>query len=781
METNNSDEIYKIVFCNMKLNKILFAIATTVAMVGCNNPATLVMSVDQMGIEVSANENREYSYSDKRSGYYYGRTHQNCDEWYAGWNVKQRRIVSDYALYVDTTPLLRTDAQVTVYPHYLERVFDKAVERFAMVDNHALLSIELIDVQGNEVAIAIDTTLVMSPLFDDEILWYTPRETPELLLAIAPLQAVECVWYEGRLQAPAEAKGFVMTYGCREECEQNIAQFREEGNVWLSSREERMNNLVAVSNPMKSNLDSLDRAIAWLLLTTDELVTQQQGRGIYAGLPWFNEYWGRDMFISMPGATLVNGEFEITREILSDFSRLQDVDPKSPTLGRIPNRANVDGILYNTTDGTPRFVMQVADYVRYSGDTAFIREIYPAVSRSITASIALFTDENGYLCHADADTWMDVKRNGIPGSPRGNRANDIQALWYHQLIDGAYMARYMGDNLAAMEWEARAQILKESFSKDYCDTTRRMVIDHLNVDGSRDMQMRPNQLYTFELIDDKEFCRDVTRRVWEELVYPWGVGSLSQHDDDFHPQHENWHYYHKDDAYHNGTVWLWNNGHAMQRMIEMGQPDIAWQLFNNMNRQALVQGAVGSLSENADAHPREGASWANRSGTFLQAWSNAEQLRVWYQYFLGIRPDMVNRVITLQPQLPSAVTSITYSERVGKGAIIGTFERTEEETIYGYMLRDEEATLRIAISHYAPFEVTLSDGEMLLITDNGQLTWKVKSVNGESSENNIHPSEELVQQIAENNAFFEGTQFCKPVHRDGLKAFSTYHEEALTY
>ena len=45
---------------------------------------------------------------------------------------------------------------------------------------------------------------------------------------------------------------------------------------------------------------------------------------------------------------------------------------------------------------------------------------------------------------------------------------------------------------------------------------------------------------------------------------------------------------------------------AMQRMIENGQQDIAYALFKNMNRQALAEGAVGSLSENADAWPRAG-------------------------------------------------------------------------------------------------------------------------------------------------------------------------------
>ena len=768
----------------MKFKKILPVIALAVTFVACNKPATPVMSVDKLGIEVTPEQNREYSYGDKYRSYYYGRTHQDrSTDWYAGWNIKQRRIVSDYSLYVDTAHLSREQAHVTVYPHYICRSYNQAVESMAMVDELAVISIRLADVTGDSIAIGIDTTLVTNPRYEEGILWFTPHETPDSLLAVAPHTDVLATYNDNRLQVPASAQGFILAYGTKQACIDNIAAFREKGDSMLEARKERMNNLITRANPMKSNLDSLDSAIAWLLLTTDQLVTHQQGYGIYAGLPWFNEYWGRDMFISMPGATLINGEFDITRQILTDFTQLQDRDPKSPTLGRIPNRANVDGILYNTTDGTPRFVMQVADYVRYSGDTAFIRAIYPAVLLCTNASIANFTDAEGYLCHADADTWMDVKRNNIPGSPRGNRANDIQALWYQQLIDAAYMARYMGHELTAVEWETRAEIMREAFMRDFCDTTQYFVADHLNMDGSRDMQVRPNQLYALELVDDYNFRRHVTRRVWEELVYPWGVGSLSQLDDNFHPQHENWHYYHKDDAYHNGTVWLWNNGHAMQRMIEMGQPDIAWQLFNNMNRQALAQGAVGSLSENADAHPRQGATWANRSGTFLQAWSNAEQLRVWYQYFLGIRPDMVNRVITLNPQLPTDITSITYSQRVGKGDILGTYERTSLKTQYAYMLRNEEATLHIALPLFAPFDIQAQDAQSVLLTvENNKLTVMVKDADGNILQNfECEQDPTLVQIAAENDAFFEGTQFCQPVHRENLPCFATYYEEALTY
>ena len=99
-----------------------------------------------------------------------------------------------------------------------------------------------------------------------------------------------------------------------------------------------------------------------------------------------------------------------------------------------------------------------------------------------------------------------------------------------------------------------------------------------------------------------------TKEVWERLVYPWGVSSLDQSDEQFHPYHEQWYRYHKDDAYHNGTIWLWNNGMAMQRMIENGQADIAYTLFWNMNRQALAEGAVRECGCMATCRADMGAS-----------------------------------------------------------------------------------------------------------------------------------------------------------------------------
>ena len=705
-------------------------ISLAAAAVIASSCGTENFKTDEIGITVTPTENREYSYTDKKSGFWYGRTHNDePQDWYSGWNMAKKRVLSDYTLGVNGQNLSRKDASCVVYPDRLVRQWENAIETFQMVDDLPIIYIG-VETDADSISCSLNLGLIAEVTETPDQMLFSPHEDMSNCIMLAPAKDFQFRTTENGIVTSADAGGFILTYGRPYECQALADNFRENGAELLMERKERINDLITEYNPVKSNLPDLDKALDWITITMDELITCQQGNGIYAGLPWFNEYWGRDMFISMPGACLVTGQLDVAKEILKDFATLQDTNPKSETYGRIPNRANLEGILYNTTDGTPRFVIQAYELAQYCGDTEFLADLYPAIKMSIDASIANYTDEKGYLTHADADTWMDVKRNGIPGSPRGNRANDIQALWYGQLMAGAKIAAILGEEDSAEQWSGIAQMLAANFENDFCNKEDNMVYDHINADGSADIQLRPNQLYCFDLINDDDFKQRVTRSVWEELVYPWGVASLAQWDLQFHPQHENWHYYHKDDAYHNGTIWLWNNGIAMQRMIEYGQVDTAWELFKNMNRQALVEGAVGSLSENADAHPREGQTWVNRSGTFLQAWSNAEHLRVWYQHFLGIRPDLLHGVIVVEPRIPSEITSLETSVKVGDGTL-----------------------------HYS-----YRNGRVTVKLEGCNATLDVRTPTGH-----------------QDNPVFEGVKFCEPNPLESYPCFKTYHETALTY
>ena len=686
------------------------------------NISLMSQTIGELDIKVNKTENREYSFTDKKSGFWYGRTHQDQPiDWYAGWNVAKKRVLSDYTLFVDGKRMKRVDAiDVTVNPLGIKRKWNAVEEDMLLLDNNLILIVNVNAPKEKNIALSLTF----------------PDDADKDLVGVYALDGTTSKKHGEKFSIPASKKGFLLVYGTDEEKSKLIANFITNGDKLLDERRSRMENIIGNTNPIQSNIPELDKALQWLTLTMDELITEQQGKGIYAGLPWFNEYWGRDMFIAMPGATLVTGQFEYTKEILKDFSKFQDRNPESPTCGRIPNRANLEGIIYNTADGTPRYVIETEELLNYCGDTSFLKDIYPSIVLSTDQSLIHHTDSNGYLMHEDADTWMDVKRNGIPGSPRGNRANDIQYLWYKQLMAASRLAKLMNDDEHAKTWTLAAEKVARNFERDYCNKTDVIIYDHLNADGTPDMQFRPNQLFCFDLISDETFKQKVTRRCWEELVYPWGVASLSQKDLQFHPQHENWHYYHKDDAYHNGTVWLWNNGIAMQRMIEYGQKEMAWQLFKNMNRQALVEGAVGSLSENADAHPREGKSRAGLSGTFLQAWSNSEQLRVWYQHFLGIRPDMMNKRIYVEPRLPEEITDLETSMMVANG--------------------------KVCISYH--------DGEFACRLENlpgVSLVMKMDSASKTESE--------------KSKSIFRGIDFCRPQPLDHYPCFNVRHDPPLTY
>ncbi len=535
---------------------------------------------------------------------------------------------------------------------------------------------------------------------------------------------------------------------------------------WQAARRARLEGVIGGDHLLWSDDARLNTALHWLQLTTDSLVTRQRGDGIYAGLPWFNEYWGRDSFISLPGATLVTGHFEEARAILKSFAQFQDLDRGSRFYGRLPNIVKPGSIDYHTTDGTPRWVIALRDYVRYTGDRSIVAELFPNVQASIEGALANFVDASGYLLHADNETWMDARRepDKVSYSPRSTRANDIQALWYEQLRAGAEFAAMLGEQESAARWSVAAERVRSRFARDFVDPASGRVADHLDARDVPNAQVRPNALFSLQLLDRPEDVARATRLAWTALVYPWGVATLDQGDPGFHPYHVAPGHYHKDAAYHNGAVWPWLNGIAMQRMIELGQVDLAWQLFRNTNEIALTRGVVGGLPENLDAYPHPGETEPRLTGTFLQGWSNAEQLRVWYQGFLGVQPDLAQGSIQLAPRLPTGFGDVEFKSRVGTGVLQARYERTPRGRRYTWQLLGQSARLVVDIVPFETRSFDVTAGETLIVEQTpGKLVVRHVGVDGVAGKRvTLRSSPARREQQARLDAIFAGTEFAKP-------------------
>ncbi len=390
------------------------------------------------------------------------------------------------------------------------------------------------------------------------------------------------------------------------------------------------------------------QAVAWAHLQLLFLLAEDDSL-LYAGIPWFNEGWGRDTFISLPGL-LVTGHADVARKLLMRFAGWVDRDPNSPTYGRIPNRVRPgEEIAYNTADGTPWWILGCYDYGLYARDYEFWR---PLLSDSGAITVALEgalakCDTLGFLTHGDADTWMDAVGEKGPWTPRGNRAVEMQVL-HHASLDAALRMAAAVPNAVPearlKRWTEAKRKLERNFFREFLEPAQDSFCDHLNADGSPDTLFRPNQLYAATvpltpLIPPAVQTRMV-ERVSNELIERYGVLSLSPKSPLFHPFHQDEHYP-KDAAYHNGTVWVFLSGPAKTALVKEGRADLALQLAEYEANLALTRGCVGSLPELLDAMPRKGEKEPALSGTVSQAWSLAEFLRTTYQDILGIRPVRV--------------------------------------------------------------------------------------------------------------------------------------------
>jgi hypothetical protein len=345
----------------------------------------------------------------------------------------------------------------------------------------------------------------------------------------------------------------------------------------------------------------------------------------------------------------------------------------------MPNTVSLGGVSYNTADGTPWFVIQAHAYLTRSGDAAGTAALWPVVQRATDGALQ-HLDGQGFLLHGDQETWMDATGPSGPYTPRGDRAVDIQGLWYQQLLAAAELADLVGQGDLATGYRAAARRVADAFLGAFTDPVRGTLVDRLLPDGGVDAQVRPNQLMALRSMGSvipAAQAQQMTRNAASRLAYQHGVASLSPLDPGFHPWHILPGYYPKDEAYHGGVVWGWLSGPLVSLMVGQGAGPVAYEQLQSLDGLALSTATVGTLPELLDALPRPapgvrplamGQGAAQPAGTPFQAWSHGEYLRNVYEDFLGVSYLAVNHV-RLAPALPASWGAVEARFRLGAGSI----------------------------------------------------------------------------------------------------------------
>ncbi len=628
-----------------------------------------------MTIRLSGDSGRRFAYTDRKNGYLELAccTAASCDGGYFRGSTKY---LSDFFLSAGPTDLYRVNASCTeVQSDGFSVLFDidgteKRLDVSLLLDEASFY----LCAPGN----ATDTDMGIGIVFTREETWHKSvtdgvmlfgSESGICIASLTPFRAE--IADSERIVLLTEVPGapFYLAF------EENPEAARQKAiRLAQSAAIDAHRAKIAAffdSCTSVSGVAEFDDAVKWARFSGWMLVTDDAHPVIWTGLPSSRESRMRDTFMALPGLLLAGGRFSEARALLLSFTDLNDTE----------NQTGIDGKLF--------FIRSLWAYVQYTGDTALVGTLRGTVNQILDTILAVHTDEHGFLVHGDAETWMNSRIQGNGAwTPRGDRACEIQALWYTALCIGTRMARLQGNESEAQTRAVLAHKLKKAFRKYFWSECRNALADHLSPGGHGewlpDFRVRPNQLLVLTIPsildgEDADFIgirerKEILENVKRELVTPFGLFSLCPDDPLFNPGAE----------CHTGRIWLWTAGAFVEAAVENDVAvldHLSSALLVNQATLAMTCGCAGALPETVDSEC-DCTGMPELPGNWSQALSEAEFVRSVYQGIIGFRPFLAANCLEIHPHLPDWTDFWSAECRFGDGWNLSiSLERTSSENV----------------------------------------------------------------------------------------------------
>ena len=460
------------------------------------------------------------------------------------------------------------------------------------------------------------------------------------------------------------------------------AAFELSGEKWLAG-----------STTVRSSNELFDAVIARSFHDLKLLETAVDGHRFFAaGVPWFAALFGRDAAIV--GLQLLPYDTAVARDTLLLLARYQadrvdefrDAEPgKILHELRIGELARAGAIpqspaYYGSVDSTLFFVILLAEYVRWSGDTALARALAPNLDAAVQWVTACADhDGDGYLDYTGAyggglvnQGWKD-SGNAIVNADGGLvrppvALCEVQSYAYRALLDAGWLYAGLERPHQAAAMRARARRLRVGFERDFWSETLGCYAIALQRGKRRALVASSNAgQVLWGGIASRAHARRVARRLMEpDLFSGWGIRTLSSRAKAYNPI-----------GYHIGSVWPHDNALIIAGFRAYGCDTQAVLIAG-----ALFDAAAGfrdyRLPELFCGYERDpGGEPPVRYPVACspQAWA-AGAIPDVVASFLGLRADALARGLTLDPILPPWLDWIELEGlRVGSGVVDLRVER----------------------------------------------------------------------------------------------------------
>ncbi len=440
----------------------------------------------------------------------------------------------------------------------------------------------------------------------------------------------------------------------------------------------------------------LNEAYQWAKIGMDKgLATNPTlGTGLVAGYrtsgnserPGFAWFFGRDAMWTALGSTAV-GDLTTTRQALEFLATYQRADGKIPhEVSQSADKVNwFDGLPYAwaSADGTPLFIIVLADYYRHSGDKEFLRKLYPAAQKAHAFMASTDTDgnrlfENTGVGHA----WVE---GGLLYPPHEELY--LQGVAVQASRDMAELAQVMVSPAAeATGYRATAAATLRATESTYWQPAgyyamatayadapnlaevRRPVSEADNKANNTTFEDAKRLKGTPRLIAENTALQGVplwwglldTTRAQAAITgfgrgavsTDWGARILDKNSVLYDPM-----------AYHNGSVWPLFTGWTSMGAYVYGRPHVGYQ---GLMASALLtrQDALGYVTEllSGDFNTAFGRS------SHHQVWSEAMVASPLLRGLLGVEVQDGGTVLRLSPKLPADWDSVRVAQLPVGGA-----------------------------------------------------------------------------------------------------------------
>jgi Bacterial alpha-L-rhamnosidase 6 hairpin glycosidase domain len=221
----------------------------------------------------------------------------------------------------------------------------------------------------------------------------------------------------------------------------------------------------------------LQQAYTWGKVNTEWLVNEVPGMGRFLGAgaveyPWL---FGCDNSYASQGV-VASGDPELA---ISTLRLIKRVSEKVNGNGRIIHEMSFNGYVYNKGNAqeTPHFAFAVWKVFEWTGDTAFLREMYPYIKQGI----------NWLLTEQDQNKNLFPKGYGIM-EIKGLNAELIDVAVYTQqaLEVASKMAGLLGEANQQQDYARKAVILKDKINGQFWDEAEGVYCDFY---GSREQAL----------------------------------------------------------------------------------------------------------------------------------------------------------------------------------------------------------------------------------------------------------------------------------------------------